>query len=187
MPHSTTKKFRPKRDDVRPNGKRRNKARLAAVEKMEAKDIITTRIPKALHKERPVTGVLRAAMPRISVEESRIRSLQKLLRQIEQLGEKKSAGGVLDAAQLEKLERLASVVFELNELRADEDGDEDEEDEQMEATGQSSDKDDEEEDELVDATEDSHEEEEKEKVDVKVKRTIQSKGNRKKKKSKTGK
>jgi hypothetical protein len=148
------------------------------VEKMEAKDIITTRIPKALHKERPVGGVLRAA-PRRSVEESRIRSLQKVLRQIMQLAEKQNAGGVLDAAQLAKLERMDSVVFELNELLADEeDDDEVEEDETMEAAGEKSS---DEEDAQVDETEENDEEEEKEKG----KRTIQSKGNRKKKKSKT--
>lgn len=119
MPDTKTKKHRPKRPDARPNGKRRRKERLAEVEKMEAKDLITTRIPPKLHKERLATGVLRK--PCKSSEESRIRALQKLLRQMERLREKQSAGEALDAAQLEKLGRLESVVAELEELLADED------------------------------------------------------------------
>lgn len=59
--------------------------------------------------------------PRKSSEESCLLSRQKLLRQMERLGEKESAGEELDAAQLEKLGRLDSVVDELEELLADED------------------------------------------------------------------
>jgi len=176
MPHSTTKRHRPKRPDDRPNGKSRNKARLAAVEKMEAKDLIRTRIPKALHKERQVTGVLR--LPRkkkTATIENKVRSLQKLLRQIEQLAEKRKAGEVLDAAQLEKLSRRDIVIGELGEIEEllelqDEDSDEVEEDEKLEDSSQGS-----EEDEQVDAT------------NVNVKRTITSKENHKKKKSKASK
>jgi hypothetical protein len=40
---------------------------------------------------------------------------------MERLGEKESAGEELDAAQLENLGRLDSVVDELEELLADED------------------------------------------------------------------
>jgi hypothetical protein len=119
MPHSTTKKHRPKRPDARPNGKRRNKERLKVVEKMEAKDLITTRIPKAEHKERPVTGVLRG-QARIPAEESRVRALQKVLRQIQALAEKQSEGAKLDPAQLAKLGRFDAVIDELEELLPEE-------------------------------------------------------------------
>lgn len=176
MPHSTTKRHRPKRPDDRPNGKSRNKSRLAAVEKMEAKDLIRTRIPKALHKERQVTGVLRQAPRKKSstIEsriESRVRSLQKLLRQIEQLGEKRAAGEVLNAAQLEKLGRQDSIVAELEEIEellVDEDSDDIEEEE---VSSQASEEDEEEDDKLG-------------AFDENAKRAIQSNENHKKKKKK---
>jgi uncharacterized protein with WD repeat len=133
MPATISKKHRPKRPDARPNGKRRKKERLAQVEKMEAKDLTSTRIPKQLHKERQVAGELKKT--RKSSEDSRVRSLQKLLRQIERLGEKESAGEELDAAQLEKLGRLDCVVAELEELLADQDSsvqsDDEEDDEEV--------------------------------------------------------
>jgi len=170
MPHSTTKSHRPKRPDVRPNAKSRNKTRLAAVEKMEAKDLIRTRIPKAQHKERGVTGILRAPRKPTSTStiEKKIRSLQKLRRQIELLSEKRIAGEVLDVAQLEKLARRDSVIGEIEEIEElleDDDSDEGEEDEDVDVSSQAS-----EEDEQVDAT------------DMNVKRAIKSKEDHKKKK-----
>ena len=46
MPHSITGKHRSKRPDNRPNAKKRKKQRDDAYAKAEAKDVISTRIPK---------------------------------------------------------------------------------------------------------------------------------------------
>jgi len=46
MPHSITGKHRSKRPDNRPNAKKRKKQREDAYSKAEAKDVISTRIPK---------------------------------------------------------------------------------------------------------------------------------------------
>ena len=56
MPHSITGKHRSKRPDNRPNAKKRKKQREDEYAKAEAKDVISTRIPKKDQKERPVTG-----------------------------------------------------------------------------------------------------------------------------------
>ena len=56
MPHSITGKHRSKRPDNRPNAKKRKKQREDAYAKAEAKDVISTRIPKKDQKERAVTG-----------------------------------------------------------------------------------------------------------------------------------
>jgi len=182
MPHSTTKKHRPKRPDIRPNGKRRNKERLASVDKMEAKDLITTRTPRSERKERAVTGELRK--PRKSTDDVRIRSLHKLLRQIQQLGERESAGDELNAPQLKKLARMDSVIAELEEVLGVEDEDSGD-DEKMSGSGETGD----EEDEINDDDEgDNDDDDEKEdKTTVKTKRTAQSMDNPKTKKIKTDK
>lgn len=143
MPHTTTKNHRPKRPDARPNGKRRKQERTAVMEKLEAKDIIATRIPKALHKERRVTGDLK--QPQKPSDVIRLRSLQKLYRQIKNLEEKKIFGEVLDAQQLEKLGRLDSVIAELEEFLVDDDSDEDGEEEQAIADNEEREEEDEEE------------------------------------------
>ena len=114
MPHSTTGKHRSKRPDTRPNAKKRKKERKAAYEAAEAKDIISTRIPKSQQKERPVTGILRPDSNQIKMK--RVKFLQKLLRQIENLKERQESGEVLDEAQRIKLGRLDEVVAEIEEL-----------------------------------------------------------------------
>jgi cobalamin biosynthesis protein CobT len=117
MPHSTTKKHRPKRPDYRPNAKQRKKEHAKRIETIDKRELMpNTTIPKSLRKERNPTGVLKQETTYISPEESRIRSLQKLLRQIKVLDEKHSAGEKLDDAQLEKLGRLDYVIEELEEL-----------------------------------------------------------------------
>lgn len=114
MPHSITGKHRSKRPDNRPNAKKRKEDRLAAYAAAEAKDVISTRIPKSEQKERPVTGELRQKV--LPPEVKRARFLQKLLRQIEALKERKEAGEQLDTAQLQKLGRRDEVVAEIEEL-----------------------------------------------------------------------
>ena len=114
MPHSTTGKHRSKRPDARPNAKKRKKERKAAYEAAEAKDIISTRIPKSQQKERPVTGILRPDSNQIKMK--RVKFLQKLLRQIESLKERQEGGEVLDEAQRKKVGRLDEVVAEIEEL-----------------------------------------------------------------------
>lgn len=117
MPHSTTKKHRPKRPDYRPNSKQRKKEHAKRIETIDKRELMpNTTIPKSLRKERNPTGVLKQERTYISSEESRIRSLQKLLRQIKVLDEKHTAGEKLNDAQLEKLARLDSVIEELEEL-----------------------------------------------------------------------
>ncbi|KAL7497419.1 hypothetical protein ACHAWT_007089 [Skeletonema menzelii] len=114
MPHSITGKHRSKRPDSRPNAKRRKKEREAAYAAADASDIISTRIPKSQQKERPVTGVLRPDSNQIKMK--RVKFLQKLLRQIESLQERKEGGEVLDEAQMKKVGRMDEVVKEIEEL-----------------------------------------------------------------------
>lgn len=185
MPHSTTKKHRPKRPDIRPNGKRRKKERLALVDKLEAKDLIRTRIPRSERKERVVTGDLRK--PRKSPEDGRIRSLHKLLRQIQQLGERESAGEVLNASQLKKLARMDSVIAELEELLGVEDEDSGD-DEQMNVSEKSSDDEGGNDGDDDNGDDDGNDDDEKEdKTTVKTKRKGQSMDNPKIKVIKTAK
>ena len=114
MPHSITGKQRTKRPDYRPNAKRRKKEKDAAYDAAEAKDVISTKIPKKDRKERPVTGQLRRNDD--TPESKRVRYLQKLLRQIETLKDRKEAGEKLNDAQLLKLGRMDEVVSEIEEL-----------------------------------------------------------------------
>ena len=117
MPHSITGKHRSKRPDSRPNAKKRKKDRDAAYAAAEAKDVISTRIPKREQKERPVSGELRQELPTQQLEEAkRVRYLQKLLRQIETLKMRLSKGEKLNDAQMKKLGRMDEVVAEIEEL-----------------------------------------------------------------------
>ena len=150
MPHSTTGKHRSKRPDTRPNAKKRKKERRAAYEAAEAKDIISTRIPKSQQKERPVTGQLRLDSNQIKMK--RAKFLQKLLRQIENLKERQEGGEVLDEAQRKKVGRLDEVVAEIEELldvnldTSDEEEEDDGEAKEEEDSGEESESEDEEDD-----------------------------------------
>eukprot|EP00984_Skeletonema_dohrnii_P013373 scaffold5533_cov111-Skeletonema_dohrnii-CCMP3373.AAC.3 len=156
MPHSITGKHRTKRPDTRPNAKKRKKQHAQAYEAAEAKDIISTRIPKAQQKERPVTGILKPDSDQLKMK--RVRFLQKLLRQIESLKERQEGGEVLDEAQRRKVGRLEEVVQEIEEL-LDVNLDSSDEEEEVEA-----DDDDKEE------SEDEEESEEEEQQSLPVKR-----------------
>jgi len=125
----------------------------AAYAAAEAKDIISTRIPKMEQKERPVTGELRQELPQLQAK--RVRFLQKLLRQIEALKERKEGGEKLDEAQMMKLGRMDEVVAEIEELldvNLDSSDDEEEGD---------NDDEEEEEDEISKGSDDQNEKEEK--------------------------
>lgn len=143
MPHSITKKHRSKRPDSRPNAKKRKKERDVAYAAAEAKDIISTRIPKKEQKERPVTGELRQELPELQAK--RVRFLQKLLRQIEALKERKEGGEKLDEAQMMKLGRMDEVVAEIEELldvnldSSDEDDDNNDDDKEEDEISKGSD------------------------------------------------
>ena len=155
MPHSITGKHRSKRPDSRPNAKKRKKQKDDAYAAAEAKDIISTRIPKSQQKERPVTGQLRTAYPELKMK--RVKFLQKLLRQIENLKERKEGGEKLEEAQLMKLGRLDEVVAEIEEMldvNLDSSDDEDDKDDDN-----SDDDDDDEEDEISKGSDDQNEEE----------------------------
>jgi len=145
MPHSTTGKHRSKRPDSRPNAKKRKQEHKAAYEAAEAKDIISTRIPKSQQKERPVTGALRQEPSQLKMK--RAKFLQKLLRQIESLQERKEGGEKLDEAQMRKLGRLDEVVGEIEELLDVNLDSSDEEDESEENDGSGEDEESEDEDE----------------------------------------
>lgn len=127
MPHTCTGKTRTSRPDSRPNAKRRKKERIAAVERADARDLRATTTPKHQQKERRVAGELRKE--ELPPDAKRARYLQKLLRQIESLQERKDNGEKLDAAQLQKLGRMDEVVAELEELFGVDLGSSDEEDE----------------------------------------------------------
>lgn len=114
MPHTISGKTRVSRPDSRPNAKRRKKERAAAMEAADVKDLRATRIPKSKQKERRATGELRREV--LPPEAKRARYLQKLLRQIEALKDRKDAGENLDMAQLQKLGRMDEVVSELEEI-----------------------------------------------------------------------
>jgi len=127
MPHTCTGKARTSRPDSRPNAKRRKKERVAAVERADVRDLRATSTPKNQQKERRATGELRKE--ELPPDAKRARYLQKLLRQIEALQERKDNGDKLDAAQLQKLGRMNEVVCELEELFGVDLGSSDEEDE----------------------------------------------------------
>ena len=154
MPHSITGKHRTKRPDTRPNAKKRKKQHAQAYEAAEAKDIISTRIPKSQQKERPVTGILKPDGDQMKMK--RVRFLQKLLRQIESLKERQEGGEVLDEAQMRKVGRLEEVVEEIEEL--------------MDVNLDSSDEEEEEADDDKEKSEDEEESEEEEKQSLPVKR-----------------
>ena len=96
------------------------------MERADVRDLRATSIPKHQQKERRVTGELKKELP---PDAKRARHLQKLLRQIEALQERKENGEKLDAAQLQKLARMDEVVAELEELFGVDLGSSDEEDE----------------------------------------------------------
>ena len=64
--------------------------------------------------ERP-KPTIKKARP-LQDSEKRLRSLNKLLRQIEQLQEREMSGETLDAQQLEKVSRLDEALEEMEEL-----------------------------------------------------------------------
>ena len=97
------------------------------MERADVRDLRATSIPKHQQKERRVTGELKKE--ELPPDAKRARYLQKLLRQIEALQERKENGEKLDAAQLQKLERMDEVVAELEELFGVDLGSSDEEEE----------------------------------------------------------
>lgn len=162
MPHSTTKRHRPKRPDHRPNHKERKKALAKKIQTTDKRELMpNTTIPKSLRKEREPTGVLKpfhhsimnvdgnknvgGVAPRkknnssLSKQETRIRSLQKVMRQIQVLQERQEAGESLDDAQIEKINRLDDVIEELEELLgvADDNNSDDDDYEEDESDGDS--------------------------------------------------
>jgi len=140
MVSTTTKVKRNKRPDARPNAKRRLKESQALVEKdrlrrvaaNEAKHKIVAveklaAIAPMKQREKPdaLTGqVLKRGKERNA--EVRIRSLHKLLRQIQGLEDKKKGGTTLNDAQETKLARMEDVMTELEELQKVEDEDDEE-------------------------------------------------------------
>lgn len=137
MVSTTTKKYRPKRSDERPNGKRRNEGRTKVMESKTAEELRATSIPSSKRKEREVSGVLRQVNV-ASSDDIRSRALQKLLRQIEALGERQRSGDKLEAAQLKKLGRLDEVIAEIEELLDVDLGSDDDDDDKSEGEDQSS-------------------------------------------------
>jgi hypothetical protein len=97
------------------------------MERADVRDLRATSIPKHQQKERRVAGELRKEQ--LPPDAKRARYLQKLLRQIEALRERKDNGEKLDAAQSLKLGRMDEVVAELEELFGVDLGSSDEEEE----------------------------------------------------------
>ena len=104
------------------------------MERADVRDLRATSIPKHQQKERRVTGELKKE--ELPPDAKRARYLQKLLRQIEALQERKENGEKLDAAQLQKLARMDEVVAELEELFGVDLGSSDEEEEDGEVVQQ---------------------------------------------------
>ena len=106
------------------------------MERADVRDLRATSIPKHQQKERRVTGELKKE--ELPPDAKRARYLQKLLRQIEALQERKDNGEKLDAAQLQKLGRMNEVVAELEELFGVDLGSSDEEEEEEDVVQQKS-------------------------------------------------
>lgn len=104
------------------------------MERADVRDLRATSIPKHQQKERRVTGELKKE--ELPPDAKRPRYLQKLLRQIEALQERKDNGEKLDAAQLQKLGRMDEVVAELEELFGVDLGSSDEEEEEEDVVQQ---------------------------------------------------
>ena len=104
------------------------------MERADVRDLRATSIPKHQQKERYVSGELKKE--ELPPDAKRARYLQKLLRQIEALQERKENGEKLDAAQLQKLARIDEVVAELEELFGVDLGSSDEEEEEDEVVQQ---------------------------------------------------
>mmetsp|Transcript_28532 Transcript_28532/g.62103 ORF Transcript_28532/g.62103 Transcript_28532/m.62103 type:complete len:185 (-) Transcript_28532:125-679(-) len=116
MPHTISGKTRVNRPDSRPNAKRRRKERAAAMESAKVEELRATSIPKSKQKERRPGSGQKLRKQALPPEAKRARYLQKLLRQIEALKDRKEAGEKLDLAQRQKLARMDEVVGELEEL-----------------------------------------------------------------------
>lgn len=158
MPHTYSGNKRNKRPDFRPNGKRRLKAlqvtvendRLARVAANELKAKGMSSIPRH-EKLAPVTAAeLEQQLKKKKAQETfpemkRYRALLKLLRQIVVLEEKRESGGVLNDAQIAKVNRFDGLAAELEELQQslesseDEDGVDEDEDEESEGEDDESD------------------------------------------------
>lgn len=104
------------------------------MERADVRDLRATSVPKHQQKERRATGELKKE--ELPPDAKRARYLQKLLRQIEALQERKDNGEKLDAAQLQKLARMDEVVAELEELFGVDLGSSDEEEEEKEVVPQ---------------------------------------------------
>jgi hypothetical protein len=129
MPHTTSGKKRNKRPDARPNGKERRKQKQRVAAATPVEKLIKTNIPCSKRKERSAGGVLKKGKQHMDPVANLIKSRQKILRQIYTLAEKQNAGAILDDAQLEKLERMDTIVAELEKLLGQESEGEGEEEE----------------------------------------------------------
>ncbi len=114
MPHTTTKSYRPKRPDTRPNGKLRAKLTKEIHDKEVIQDLRVTSKRPGDRKEREVTKTM--PMKTLTKEEKLIRALKKKLKGISELKDKKERGETLDAQQLKKLEELPTVLHDIEVL-----------------------------------------------------------------------
>lgn len=116
MPHTTTKSYRPKRADTRPNGKLRRKLGQQSAHKDTIQDLRVTRTLKHERKEREVTSVNNTPLKTLSKDEKLIRALKKKLKSIHELMEKEKRGEALTAEQANKVRQADQVLHDIEEL-----------------------------------------------------------------------
>jgi hypothetical protein len=131
MPSTTTQKTRNKRPDSRPNAKRRRlehkkiteKERLERVAQKEAfarrhNPVTVERVFVEKRKPQDQDTEKRKQGTGLDAISSRVRSLHKVLRQIQALEEKERNGLlVLNEAQQKKVARFDEIISELEELQ----------------------------------------------------------------------
>jgi hypothetical protein len=115
MPHTTTKNYRPKRGDTRPNSKKRKQEFKKKDATIKISDIRVTKIQNSEKKERIVISAS-TERKELSKDEKLIRALRKKLNGILELKEKKEKGQILNLAQEEKLASMDTVLVDLKAL-----------------------------------------------------------------------
>lgn len=119
-----TKKTRTKRDDTRPNSKIRMKRLQKMAKQQDISSERVTRVQTAQKKERIVKplhemqalAAVGSEVKSLPSDESYIRSLKKKLRAIEILLDKQKQGESLNAQQLEKIDKLDTLLSELENI-----------------------------------------------------------------------
>jgi uncharacterized protein with WD repeat len=118
MPHTITKKHRPKREDSRPSSEGRKEKHRKLAQIQEADDIRVTKKNKHDKSEREVDAseTLKSSNDAKIGAEKKMKALTKKITAIEALKAKQDKGETLDEKQIAKIESLAETVQMLDDF-----------------------------------------------------------------------